>query len=426
MSDRRVVITGMGVIAPNGLGVEPFWNGLLKGESAIRPITRFNVSQYRSRIGGEVTDFDPADFISGRRTGLMGRFAQFSVASCRMAWEDSGLNNGNNHHPERIGVVTGTSIGDPNHVYARQYENFLKRGRRGIHFLASAEYSAHAATGHVTIELGLTGPSQTLSSGCSTGHEVLGWAFDAIRSGKLDVVLGSAADSVMAPFYFATLDVLNILSTRNHEPEKACRPYDRDREGSVASEGGGAFVVEELSHAVERGAKIYAEVLSCSGTSGAHDMVQPDPQGEAISRCIDHALKRANLNPRKIDYICSHGVAIPSEDIAETVAFKRSFGSRAYQIPVSSIKSMLGQPYAAGGAWQVITLCKALETGWIPPTINLEHPDPVCDLDYVAGNTRRNNIRYAMTNAQSVGETHSVVVMKRYEEKDYEEVPLFS
>lgn len=415
MISRRVVITGLGVVAPNGIGVDPFWEGLIAGRSAIRPITLFDASQYRSRIAGEVPDFDPNQYISSKRIATMGRFTQFAVAAARQAWEESGLGVSRKIDPMRVGLATGTSIGDPNHVYARQHRNFIQRGRRGVHFSTSAEYTGHAATGHVAIELGFTGPTQTISTGCASGHEVLNWAFRSILSGQLDAVLAGSADSVLDPFYFATLDVLNILSARNHEPEKACRPYDRDREGSVASEGAGCFVVEDLTHALSRGAKIYAEVVSCAGSSGAHDMIKPDPDGEAIYRCVRQAMGQAHLHPGDIDYICAHGVAIPFEDVAETRAFKRFFGQDVYRIPVSSIKSMLGQPYAAGGAWQVVALCKALETGWIPPTINLENPDPACDLDYVCGSSRRNRIRYALANAQSVGETHSVVILKRFD-----------
>jgi len=410
---RRVVITGLGAVAPNGIGAELFWEGLVAGRSAIRPISRFDTRQFRSRIGGEVPDCRPREFISSKNVGQTSLFTQFAVASSRMAWQDGGL-NGRLVRPERVGLSAGATIGDPNHVYARQFENFLKRGRRGVHYSISAEYTAHAATSHIAIELGHKGPTHTISAGCTSGFEVLDWALNAIRLGELDVVLACASDSILHPFYFATLDVLNILSTRNDEPEKASRPYDLHGDGSVASEGGGAVVVEELSHALERGARIYAELVGCSGSSFAHEMIRPDREGESIYRCLVRAMQQGNVRAEEIDYICSHGVAIPDEDLAETLAFKRLLGDRARRVPVSSIKSMIGQPYAAGGILQVVAVCKVLQTGWIPPTINFETPAPGCDLDYVPGRARRNNVNYALANSQGVGGTQSAVILKKH------------
>lgn len=412
MGLRRAVITGLGALAPNGIGVDAFWEALLAGRSGIRPISRFDTSQFRSHIGGQVWDFQPKDFITAKHLSQMSLFTQFAVASSRLAYEDGGL-NGHAVRPERVGLAAGATIGDPNDVYAREFEHFLKRGRRGVHYSISAEYTAHAATSHVSIELGHQGPTHTVSAGCTSGFEVLGWALNAIRMGELDMVLACASDSVLSPFYFATLDVLNILSARNDEPEKASRPYDADRDGSVASEGGGAVLVEERSHALERGARIYAELVSCGGSSFAREMIRPDREGESIYRCLKRVLEQADLRPEEIDYVCSHGVAIRDEDVAETLAFKRLLGERAYQVPVSSIKSMIGQPYAAGGILQVVALCKVLQTGWIPPTINLENPDPGCDLDYVAGQARRNNVKCALTNSQGVGGTQSAAILKK-------------
>lgn len=412
MGVRRAVITGLGAIAPNGIGAEPFWEALVAGRSAVRPISRFDTSQFRSRIGGEVRDFRPGDFISTKNIAQLSLFTQFAVASSRLAWEDGGL-NGRKICPERVGLAAGATIGDPNDVYAREFENFLRRGRRGVHYSISAEYTAHAATSHVSIELGHKGPTHTVSAGCTSGFEVLGWALNAIRIGELDMVLACASDSVLSPFYFATLDVLNILSTRNEEPERACRPYDADRDGAVASEGGGAVLVEERSHALERGARIYAELVACGSSSFAHEMIRPDRGGESIYRCLQRVLDQADLRPHDIDYICSHGVAIPDEDVAETLAFKRLLGQHAYRVPVSSIKSMIGQPYAAGGMLQVVAVCKVLQTGWIPPTINFESPAPKCDLDYVAGQARRNNVNCALTNSQGVGGSQSALILKK-------------
>jgi len=413
MAKRRAVITGLGAVAPNGVGVEAFWESLLAGRSAIRPITRFDTSEFRSKIGGEVRDFRPKDFISSKSLSQMGLFAQFAVASSRLAWEDSGL-NGARLRQERFGVASGASIGDPNDLYAHNFERFLRRGRRGVHYSISSEYTAHAATAHISIELGHKGPTHTVSAGCTSGLEVLDWVLNLIRSGELDMAVACASDSTLFPFYFATLDVLRILSARNDEPEKASRPYDLHRDGSVASEGGGAVVVEELSHALQRGARIYAELVSYSGSSFAREMIAPDRDGESIYLSMQRALQLADLNPGQIDYVCSHGVAIPDEDVAETRALKRLMGEAAYRVPVSSIKSMIGQPYAAGGIYQVVTVCKALETGWIPPTINLETPDPECDLDYVPGQARRNDLEYALTNSQGVGGTQSAVVLRKY------------
>lgn len=410
MRRRRVVITGMGVVAPNGIGAVPFWESIIEGRCGLGPLRRFDASQYRSQIAGEVRDWNPLDFMSREHAKTTGLFAQFSIAAARMAWDESGL-AGEKANSERIGVCGGSTIGAPNEIYADQMKRFLKSGPRGVSFFASAEYTPHAATARIAIELGISGPNHTVSTGCSTGFDVVGWGFNMIQSGHLDAAVVAAADSVLSPLEFATLDVMGILSTRNDSPETALRPYDRDRDGAVASEGGGAVVLEEMEHAQARGAVIWGEILGHGSANEMNHLVSDNTHPEAIAQAIGAGLAESQISPENVDYICSHGVGMKHYDRAETMAFKRVFGEDAYRIPVSSVKGLTGQAYAGGAMFQVVTAAKVLETGLIPPTYNHENPDPDCDLDYVSGGVRRNDVEVCMMNAQSVGGTHSVLVL---------------
>jgi 3-oxoacyl-[acyl-carrier-protein] synthase II len=410
MQRRRVAITGTGVVAPNGVGLEAFWDAVMEGRSGLRPIERFDVSEYRSRIGGEVRDWTPVDFMQREHAKTSGLFAQFAIASSRMAWEASGLEKAG-LEKNRIGVCSGSTIGAPNEVYSEQMKRFLKRGPRGVAFFASAEYTPHAATARVALELGISGPNHTVSTGCSTGLDVVGWGLGMIQSGHLDAAVVSAADSVLSPLEFATLDVMGILSTKNDTPEKAVRPYDRDRDGSVASEGGGALVLEDMEKARARGAPILAEVLGHGCSNELNHLVSDQIHPGAIIQALEEALNESLVSAEDIDYVCAHGVGMLHYDRSETLAFKEAFGERAYRIPVSSVKGLTGQAYAGGAMFQLATVVKVFETRMIPPTYNHERPDPECDLDYVAEGPRRNDVEVCLMNSQSVGGTHSVLVL---------------
>jgi len=412
MRRHRVAITGIGIVAPNGVGTAAFWESVLNGKSGLGRIRRFDASDFKSQIAGEIRNWNPLEFMSREHAKTTGLFAQFAIASARMAWDDSGLGL-DGVAPDRVGVCGGSTIGAPNEIYAEQMKRFLKSGPRGVAYFASAEYTPHASTARIAIELGISGPNHTISTGCSTGLDVIGWGFGMIQSGHLDAAVVAAADSVLTPLEFATLDVMGILSTRNDAPESAVRPYDRYRDGAVASEGGGAVVLEEIEHARARGARIWAEVLGHGSANEVNHLVSDRAHPEAIVQAMSAALDESHVPRDEVDYVCSHGVGMKHYDRAETMAFKRVFGDAAYRIPVSSVKALTGQAYAGGAMFQVVTAAKVFETGLIPPTYNHEVPDPECDLDYVPGRPRRNNVRVCLMNAQSVGGTHSVLVLAK-------------
>jgi len=410
MRRRRVAVTGVGVVAPNGVGVDAFWESLMEGRSGLGPIERFDVSQNRSRIGGEIREWNPVDWMRREHAKTSGRFAQFAIGASRMAWESSGLGEAG-LDPARIGVCSGSTIGAPNEIYSEQMKRFLKHGPRGVAFFASAEYTPHASTARISIELGISGQNHTVSTGCATGLDVVGWGFGMVQSGHLDAAVVSAADSVLSPLEFSTLDVMGILSTRNDSPETAVRPYDRNRDGTVASEGGGALVLEDMEMARARGAPIVAEVLGHGCSNELNHLVSDQLHPAAIVQAIRDALEESLVSGEDIDYICAHGVGMLHYDRSETLAFKEVFGDRAYRIPVSSVKGLTGQAYAGGAMFQLAAVARVLETGIIPPTYNHETPDPECDLDYVPGRPRRNDVEVCLMNAQSVGGTHSVLVL---------------
>ena len=410
MMKRKAVITGLGIVAPNGIGVNAYWDALINGRSGITKITRFNASSYRSQIGGEVCDSELKPYLESKTARRAARHSKLAIVSANLAAKDANLTeeylSGN-----RTGVCFGTTIGSPNEIYAQQHARFLRKGRDGVLPTCSSEYTTHAITSQVCIALGVNGPNTTVAAGCSSGLDVLDWATEMIWNNRLDIAVVGASDALLSEFSFATLDSLGILSTRNDEPEKASRPFEKNRDGSVASEGAGAVVVEALDHAVRRGAKIYCEVLSHASSNEAKNMIYTDKEGRSIIMAIERAMSAANLRPDIINYISAHGVGIPSMDLAETNAFKTYFGKDAYRIPVSSIKSMTGQSYAAGGSFQLVATCKTLQTGIIPPTINYDTPDPECDLDYVPNKARHNQVEYALINSQSAGGSQSVLIL---------------
>ena len=410
---RRAVITGLGIVAPNGIGIESFWDSLVNGRSGIRKIKAFNTDDFRCKIGGEIVDFNPEEWMDATVARKAGRHSQLAVASAKLAVQDAGL------LPEqladdRTGASFGTTIGSPNELYADQHTRFLKKGPRGILPTSSSEYTTHAITSHVCIELGINGPNVTIASGCSSGLDVVDWGCQNIESGRLDRAVVGASDALLSEFSFATLDCLGILAKDNDNPEGACKPFDKNRDGSAASEGAGAVVIESLESALQRKAKIYAEFVSHASSNEAQNMIYTDKDGKSISQAIERAMHRGNLEKDMIDYISAHGVGIPSMDLAESNAFKNYFGEQCYRIPVSSIKSMTGQSYAAGGSFQVVAVCKSLETGILPPTINLTTPDPECDLDYIPNKARLNKINYALMNSQSAGGSQSILILRKY------------
>ncbi len=413
MRTRRVVITGLGVVAPNGIGKEAFWQNLIAGKSAVDWITAFDPTPFPCRIAAEVKNFKPEEFMTRRRAKEIWRFSQFAVAAARMAIEDAKfeISPANAH---QVGACFGTCISGFEKI-EESHLKFLADGFRSLEPLTCLEYSTHAPVSYVSIELGIKGPTMTLASGCSTGLDVIKWGYDQIRSGASTAAVVGATEAPLVPLAFATFCAIEGLSQRNDAPAKASRPYDLNRDGLVLAEAGGAVVLESLDLALDRGAPIYAEVLAYGIASEAVHLRKVDLTGRALAKAIHDALARAHLSIGDIDYINAHGNSLPDYDLTETNAFKRAFGKRVYSIPVSSIKSMIGQPIAASGTLQAIATALTIRRGLIPPTINYETPDPECDLDYVPNRCRVARVQRALVNAHSMGGTHSVLILGRPE-----------
>ena len=412
MAEEPIVITGAGVLASNGLGRRAFWDGLKQGKSGIGPINRFDASDLPCQIAGQLWDFNPEDYMKRSIAKHWHRHVHQAVASSRLAVEDAELASAG-YDGERVAVGFGTSVGNPNEAYQEQQEAYLSHGYKKISKLGSSAFSGHAATVHVSVDFGLRGPAITIASGCATGLDVLTWGVDQIRTRRADAALVGATESPIFPMSFAAACSLGILSKRNDAPETAMRPFDRNRDGIVLSEGAAAFVLEKLSNAKARGARILAEVVGSGSAAEAQNPLILDAKGAGLAQAIKRALADAGVTPNDIDHIQAHGVSLEMYDRSETNAYKTALGDRAYRIPISAIKSMLGQPYAAGGMMGIAAALMALAEDTIPPTINLTDPDPECDLDYVPNSARLNDVNTAMVCAISFGGTHSAAVLRR-------------
>ena len=406
---RRVVISGLGIVAPNGLGKEAFWKSLVAGESAINYISAFDASPYPCEVAAEIRDFTPHDFMSRRSARELWRFSQFAVAASRMAIEDAGLDM-SPQRQHRIGACFGTCVSGVEKVYS-SFDAVRQSGYRDLHPLTSFQYSTHAPVAHVTVDLGIKGPTMTLASGCSTGLDVIKWGCDQIQTGAASAVLAGSTEAPLTPMVFSTWAALGILAKRTSDPTRASRPYDATRDGLVLGEGAGVVLLESLEDAVDRGATIYAEVKGFAIASEAVGLRKVQADGSTLARAIELALRRSDYEPHDIDYIYAHGNSSQDLDAAETEAFKLALGHRAYSTPISSIKSMIGQPIAASGILQAISTALTIRHEIIPPTINYRVRDPQCDLDYVPNNARPARVRRALVNAHAIGGTHSVLVL---------------
>jgi 3-oxoacyl-[acyl-carrier-protein] synthase II len=405
-----VVITGLGVVAPNGIGKDAFWDALIAGKSGVDYITAFDPSLYPCKVAAEVTDFNPTDFMNPRRVRHRGRFSQFAVAAAKLALNDSGVNL-STEVPERVLACIGTAMNGSGDVYEIARLGFEKIGVSGIPLMSGVEFAAHAPVSHVSMELGIRGQGMTLSSACATGLDAIEWARAQVQEGRADVVFAGCTEAPIFEFCFATLCALGALSKFTDPPLRASRPYDLRREGLVLGEGATVFIVERLDHALERGAIIYAEVLGYgAGNEGGFGTKVNAPE-LALADAIRKALQDAHESPSSIDYINTHGNALPDYDLVETRAIKEVFGRSAYSVPVSSVKSMIGHAMGAGAGFQVAAACMTLTNGIIPPTINYETPDPECDLDCVPNVSRSARVRTLLINAHAMGGTHSVLVL---------------
>jgi len=407
---RRVVITGLGPVSPVGIGKEVFWDSLIHGRSGITEVTRFDTSKLPSRIAGEVKDFCPKDYMSKKTASSAARFAQLAVAAARLAFEDARIEL-NGTDPYRIGACMGSSVQGTGDVAEQTTLSYYQKGIESINPLSCVEFTTHIASAYIAIEFSIKGPITTLSAGCSTAIDAINWGYDQIMKGDADIIIAGASDAPLFPCSFATFCAIRVLSQRNDDPSKASRPYDAKRDGMVLSEAGAAIVLEELDHALQRGVPIYGEILGFASVSEAKKIVSVELSGESIAKVIELALKSASLNPSDIDYINSHGNSMVDYDVSETNGFKLALGEYAYQIPISSIKSMTGQSLAPASGLQLISSCLSIKENIVPPTINYEYLDPNCDLDYVPNKARCNRIRTVLMNSHSVGGTHSALIV---------------
>ncbi len=413
MKRRRVVITGLGVVAPNGIGKDAFWQNLVAGKSAVDWITAFDPTPYPSRIAAEVKVFNPEKFMSPKRARQLWRFSQFAVASAVMAVEDAGLKIADTVATE-TSVCFGTSVNGMG-TAEQSHATFLEKGPDQVRPHILLECPPHAPASHVSIELGITGPTLTISSNCCTGLDVIDAGYKQIVSGRSDVAIVGGCEAPIFPFSFATFSAVRLLSTRNDNPKKASRPYDMLRDGLVLGEGGGAVVLEEMEFARGRGAPIYAEVAGYTSATEQTDMRKTDTTGETLAAAIRRALRNAGIHELEIDYVNAHGSSVPDYDICDTNAFKTVFGDKVFNIPISSIKSMLGQAISVSGMFQVISSCLAIRDSIIPPTINQEVPDPLCDLDYVPNKARTCRVNQVLMNSHGIGGSLSALILRRAE-----------
>jgi 3-oxoacyl-[acyl-carrier-protein] synthase II len=405
---RHVVITGLGVIAPNGIGKDEFWKALVEGRSGIDRITSFDTSELPCQIAGEVKGFNPTAYIPARKARQLPKVAQFAVSAAKMAAEDAHLED---IPLQRIGVAFGTSLGKED-MFDSDHNLFLQNGFKSIKPLLAEEYTPHFSTSNIAIELGAKGPTASFSSGCTTVANAIDWGYSQIQGGYADAVVVVGSESLLFPFTFSVICASRVLSTSsNDQPQKASKPFDARRDGVVLSEGGAAIILEDLNCAHNRGANIYVELLGSTQSCEAMDMRRVDLKGTALAETILTAINRAYIHMSEIDYICAHGVSTPDYDLAETNAIKLAFRERAYNIPVSSIKSMIGHPLAAATAFQVVAGCLSLRDGIIPPTINYEVPDPECDLDYVPKKARVTRLRNLLINSKGFGGSFSALVL---------------
>jgi 3-oxoacyl-[acyl-carrier-protein] synthase II len=417
MSDKgtnRVVITGMGTVNPLGLDVASTWEGLINGRSGIDYVTLFDASSHKTKIGGEVKGFKPADYINRKDIRRMDRFAQLSVAASRQAVEQSGLDVSSPEH-EDTGIIVGSGVGGLTTLF-KQMKVLLDEGPNRVSPFLIPMMIADMAAAQVSIALGLKGPNFCTTSACSSGSDAIGAAFQLIKLGNTSAMLAGGSEAALNPVGMAAFNALKALSTRNDEPQKASRPFDAERDGFIISEGAAILVLENLKDALRRGANILAELVSYGASADAFHITQPISTGEGAAKAMQAALNHAGLKPTDIDYINAHGTSTQLNDKMETRAIKTVFGEHASRIPVSSTKSMLGHMIGGAGAIEAVICALATKHDIVPPTINLSNPDPDCDLDYVPHKARRMPVTTALSNSFGFGGHNSVLIIRRYGE----------
>ena len=411
----RVAITGMGATTPLGNSVSEFWQACVEGKSGIDYVTQFDASGYPSRIAGEVKGFDPQDYMDRREARRMSRFSQFAVAAGHQALQAAELDLRREEDPGRVGVVLGNGIGGlPNIEEA--VNTIREKGGMRIDPFFMPKMLPNMAAAQLSMVIGAKGYSNTVITACAAGTQAMGDSLDLIRSGRADVVLTGGTEAALCELGLSGFAVMRALSTRNDEPQKASRPFDRDRDGFVAAEGAAIFVFEDLERARRRNAPIIAEIAGYGACSDAHHVVAPCADGEGAARAMTWAIEDAGVTPEEIDYISAHGTSTKLNDSSETFAIKKTFGEQAYRIPISATKSMIGHPFGAAGALESVACLESMRHGIIHPTINYEHPDPECDLDYVPNEARRADIRVALKNSFGFGGQNACLLFKRLED----------
>jgi len=408
----RVVVTGLGVISPVGTGKEAFWEALVKGRSGVRRITRFDASEFKTQIAAEVGDFDPEAYIDKKEARRMDRFTQFAVAAANLALSDAAIAT-EALDRDRVGVVLGCGIGGIG-TFEEQTRVLVSRGPNRVSPFFVPMMIANMGAGYIAIFHRFYGPNSTVVTACASSNHAIGEAFRIIQRGEADVMLTGGAEAAITPVALAGFCAMKAMSTRNDEPEKACRPFDAARDGFVIGEGAAVLVLERLEHALARGARIYAEVAGYGQSCDAYHITAPDPDGAGAAKAMARALADARLRPEEVNYINAHGTSTPLNDKVETMAIKKVFGEFAYRIPVSSTKSMTGHLLGAAGGIEAAACVLSIAHGVIPPTINYENPDPECDLDYVPNEARRAQVDVALSNGLGFGGHNATLIFKRF------------
>jgi 3-oxoacyl-[acyl-carrier-protein] synthase II len=409
-SPRRVAVTGVGLVSPLGIGNEDNWNALVAGKSGVGPITRFDATGFACRIAGEVKGFDPSLYVEKKEIKKMDTFIHYAMAAAKFAMEDSGLPVGDDNR-ERIAVVIGSGIGGLPIIEETQ-KNYLQKGVRVISPFFITALIANEAAGNVSIKYGLKGPNLATITACTTGAHAVGEAYRMIQYGDADAAIAGGTESVITPLAVGGFAVMRALSTRNDEPERASRPWDRDRDGFVMGEGAGLVVLEEMEAAKKRGARIYAELVGYGMSGDAFHIAAPSEDGDGPARVMRNALLDAEIEAAQVGYINAHGTSTPMGDKVETIAIKMVFGPHAKKVPVSSTKSSTGHLLGAAGGLETAICALALHHGVLPPTINYETPDPECDLDYVPNEAREARVEHALSNSFGFGGTNACLVLK--------------
>lgn len=413
MKPRRVVVTGIGVVTPIGTGRAAFWDGLQGKVSRVGPITRFDPSPFRSRMAGEVPDFDPADYIETRRVRRFDRFAQFGVAATQLALADAELDP-KREDSERIGSSMGTALAGVARAEV-EHANYMRGGLREVDPSLALAVFGGAASCNVAIEFGISGPNTTNGMSCASGSMAIGDGFRSIVRGDADIMLSGGTEAPLSPLCFGAFAVIRAMSTRNDDPVTASRPFDRGRDGFVMAEGAAVLVLEERDRALARGAPIYAELCGYGVTNDAHHMTQPRPDGRQAARAMALALAEAHVKPGEVGYINAHGSSTPLNDPTETSAIKQVFGEHAMRLAISGTKGYYGHALGASGAFEAAICALASQRRWLPPTVNLTTPDPACDLSYITGEGQAADPEYLLSNSFGFGGINAALVFRRHD-----------